>query len=322
MIYFELHSLPYTPRTPIMPLIEVLPSNLPSRAAQPGWAYVPDTGPIAAIQPGQRKRGRDDNAFGGSSAKQLKAIEQRLKDLDKENYKDVPIPIPKGDRDRKGRKVTSNVRRILGYSRNFGHYLADEQALIAAGGSSSVAAPVGAVAGAGGVQKDGKRRSDKEVATPASRTSRQSGAMGPPATKPATPLKQEDKDAEMTSPSSSPKRSRSHSQSQTATPAKPLQQPTPAYDPSLDRDPLLRTLNLPSRPSESVMAQLLAEPPLSYSAARAKSLDPEKQVPPRHFCTMCGYWGKVKCRRCGERTCGLMECWRGHEQGGCGQGAY
>ena len=115
--------------------MEVLPSNLPSRVAQPGWAYVPDTGPIAAIQPGQRKRGRDDNAFGGSSAKQLKAIEQRLKDLDKENYKDVPIPIPKGDRDRKGRKMTSNVRRILGYSRNFGHYLADEEALIAAGGA-------------------------------------------------------------------------------------------------------------------------------------------------------------------------------------------
>ena len=76
-----------------MPLIEVLPSNAPSRAAQPGWAYVPDTGPIAAIQPGQRKRGRDGNII-NASAKQQKATEQRLKDLDKENYKDVPIPIP------------------------------------------------------------------------------------------------------------------------------------------------------------------------------------------------------------------------------------
>ena len=299
-----------------MPLIEVLPAGLPSRASQPGWAYVPDTGPIAAVQPGQRKGGRDDNVV-GSSAKQQKAIEQRLKDLEKENYKDVPIPIPKSDRDRKGKKVTSNVRRILGYNRNFGHYLADEEALIAAGGSSTIAAPTPSTAAS--AVKDGKRRGDRENATtPASRRAPvQPGTMGPPPNKPPTPMKQEsrDQDVAMTSPSTSPKRSRSQSGTQT-------QQAPTTYDPKLDKDPLLRTLNLPPRPSDRVMAQLLAEPPLSYSAARAKPLDPDKQVPVRHFCTMCGYWGKVKCRKCGERTCGLMECWKGHEAGGCGQGIY
>ncbi len=299
-----------------MPLIEVIPSGFPSRAAQPGWAYVPDTGPIAAVQPGQRKRGRDEN-IAGSSAKQQKAIEQRLKDLDKENYKDVPISIPKSERDRKGKKMTSNVRRILGYNRNFGHYLADEEASIAAGGSSAIAAPAPNTAAS--AVKDGKRRGDKDAAsiTPSRRASGQPGIMGPPPSKPPTPMKQEDqdKDLEIASPSTSPRHFRPHSQSQTP-------QVAPPYNPKLDKDPLLRTLNLPPMPSDRVMAQLLTEPPLSYSAARAKPLDADKQLPVRHFCTMCGYWGKVKCRKCGERTCGLMECWKGHEVGGCGQGIY
>lgn len=299
-----------------MPLIEVLPSGLPSRAAQPGWAYVPDTGPIAAVQPGQRKRGRDDNVV-GSSAKQQKAIEQRLRDLDRENYKDIQIPIPKSDRDRKGKKMTSNVRRILGYNRNFGHYLADEEALIVAGGSSASTVPATNTAAA--TVKDGKRRGDRDAASTAAsnKASGLPGNMGHPPNKTPTPMKQEDqdKDVDMTSPSASPKRARSQSQPQT-------QQAPPNYDPKLDKDPLLRTLNLPPRPSDRVMAQLLAEPPLFYSAALAKPLDPDKQVPVRHFCTMCGYWGKVKCRKCGERTCGLMECWKAHEAAGCGQGIY
>ena len=211
----------------------------------------------------------------------------------------------KTDRDRKGRKMTSNVRRILGYNRNFGHYLADEEALITAGGSSTVAAPLPAASTP--AQKDGRRRPEREAATP----NANAGAMAPPPAKPA-PLKQED--TQITSPTSSPKRSRSHQASST-----PAPQPPP-YPPEYDKDPLLRTRDLPSRPSDRVMAQLLAEPPLSYNAARAKPLDAEKQTPTRHFCVICGYWGRVRCRRCGERTCGGLECWKGHEGVGCGQG--
>jgi zinc finger HIT domain-containing protein 1 len=316
-VQVELHFLSHHASCDLaMPLIEVLPSTGPSKASQPGWAYVPDTGPVVSVQPGQRKRGRDGNII-GSSAKQQKAIEQRLKDLDKENYKDVIIPLPKSDRDRKGRKMTTNVRRILGYNRNFGHYLADEEASIAAGAGSSVAASATATVASG--HRDGKRRLEKETAVPPpipKRASKQPGSMAPPSIKSATPLQQED--VEMTSPTSSPKRPRSQqSQQHPLTASQP-----PPYPPEYDQDPLLRTRDLPSRPSDRVMAQLLAEPPLSYSAARAKPLDPDKQTPERHFCIMCGYWGKVKCRKCGERTCGLMECWKGHEAAGCGQNIY
>ena len=304
-----------------MPLIEVLPTGLPSRAAQPGWAYVPDTGPIAAIQPGQRKRGRDDKVV-GSSAKQQKAIEQRLKDLDKENYKDIPIPIPKSDRDRsKGKKMTSNVRRILGYNRNFGHYLADEEALIAAGGggASAVAQSGPMSTSAAAAQKDGKGRGGDSAAAASRRAASgqntSGGAMAPPPTtnKSTTSMKTEDHDVGMTS-SSSPITSPKHSCSESHT-----QHPAPSAS---GVNPLLRTLNLPPRPSDHVMALLVAEPPLSYSAACAKPLDPHAQLPARHFCGVCGYWGKVKCRKCGEWSCGLMECWKSHEVGGCGLGVY
>ena len=63
------------------------------------------------------------------------------------------------------------------------------------------------------------------------------------------------------------------------------------------------------------LAALLAEPPLSYSAARARPL--ANPPPPKHLCAICGYWGKVRCARCGERTCGLLECWRAHAVEGC-----
>src|SRR5271155_3646829 len=53
-------------------------------------------------------------------------------------------------------------------------------------------------------------------------------------------------------------------------------------------------------PSARVMEALLTEPPLTYNAARAKPV--EDGTPVRYFCAICGYWGKVKCRKCGEQT--------------------
>lgn len=81
-----------------------------------------------------------------------------------------------------------------------------------------------------------------------------------------------------------------------------------------DSDPLLRA-NVPSPPPEQIMEQLLAEPPLSYNAARA-TLDENDDRPARQFCGICGYWGRVKCLKCGARTCGL-ECYRVHEDTKC-----
>ena len=288
-----------------MPLIEELPLGATARA-QPGWAYVPDVAnPIAAIQPGQRKRARGADTPASTSAKQQKAIDQRLKDLEKENYKDVHIAIPKREGGkREGKKVTSNVRRILGYNRTFAHYLADEEAAVQAGQQPYYLQGVSTSAMAPSSSRDVRKKSS------------QAGSMNPPPKPTSGKVKNEDQDVEMTSspPSSrSPKQTRPSSSNQAA---------PPPYPPEWDKDPLLRTRDLPSRPSDRVMQQLLAELPLSYNEARAKPLDPDKQPPPRHFCIMCGYWGKVKCRKCAERTCGTLECWKAHEAAGCGDRPY
>lgn len=83
---------------------------------------------------------------------------------------------------------------------------------------------------------------------------------------------------------------------------------------SYDNDPLLKS-HLPRPPTDRLMAALLAEPPLTYNSARARPSASGK--PARYFCTICGYWGKIKCRNCGVRTCGL-DCYKVHEDSRCG----
>ena len=85
-----------------------------------------------------------------------------------------------------------------------------------------------------------------------------------------------------------------------------------AKDP-LDDEPLLKS-QVPLAPSEEVMEALLSGPPLSYNAARAAPPPPGK--PRRHFCEICGYWGTIKCMKCGARVCGL-ECKGAHDDGRC-----
>lgn len=65
----------------------------------PGWAYVPDTGPTlpAALQPANRKRAaRNQPALGASdlSARQETKIRKDLEALDRDNHRDIAIPIP------------------------------------------------------------------------------------------------------------------------------------------------------------------------------------------------------------------------------------
>lgn len=81
-----------------------------------------------------------------------------------------------------------------------------------------------------------------------------------------------------------------------------------------DNDPLLRS-RIPPAPSERIMQALLSEPPLSYNAARAGP--PVTKKAPRFFCCICGYWGKIRCRNCHVRMCGLG-CYKVHEDSRCG----
>ena len=89
--------------------------------------------------------------------------------------------------------------------------------------------------------------------------------------------------------------------------------PTPLVVDPLADEPLLKSY-VPEAPSMEVMETLITAPPLSYNAARATL--PATAKPPRHFCEICGYWGTIKCLKCGARVCGL-ECKGAHEDGRC-----
>lgn len=358
-----------------MPLIEELPVTSTIKASH-GWAYVPDTGPIAAQQPGSRDRKRVAAATSrnaaAASAKHQKGIQQRLDSLNKENYKDgvtVPIPARSGAganaREKSGKKMTGNVRRILTYQRGFAHYLADEEANNPGGksyllpnlpsgmGPPPVPTPVTAVVATGAERKvqktttgkdEGRRKSGtsrtrsatNEMAAPATPTpvsqsrGKKRGRAGsraqsaveeqstpvstPTPTESQQPVKSEDTDTPMTDADLDTDTLPSTDQQALPT-STSTAEPQPPYPPLWDNDPLLTTTpsEVPRLPSEKVMQQLLSEPALTYNAVRATPLDLDQQRPPRHFCGVCGYWGRVKCKKCGEWTCGIMECWRGHE---------
>ncbi|KIW44760.1 uncharacterized protein PV06_03208 [Exophiala oligosperma] len=361
-----------------MPLIEELPVSGVSRISH-GWAYVPDTAAtIPTVQPSSRKRGRDGNTAASNaqaahklSAKQEKAIQQRLNDLGKENHREVHIPIPKRETAGAGTaarvKSTPNVRRILGYSRTFQHYLADEEAGVNVYGAAAVAAAA-AVAGGGGAGAssasntasssknvvDVRKRTDSKAsakkrttssAKEAKKTTRAKGGRTRGKASAVATEEEEEEDAEMVDATNASAAVDVKRETTEAPAEQDVTQPTDAtekeqqadkYDPALDKDPLLKTRDVPKPPTDRVLQALLAEPTLSYNMARAKPLEgADKSVfeirtgsnvlvakPQRWFCAVCGYWGKVRCRQgCGERVCGLLECWRGHE-GVCALAGY
>ncbi|RMJ21193.1 HIT finger domain protein, partial [Aspergillus sp. HF37] len=75
--------------------VEELPDA--SSTLTPGWTYVADTGfdpAQAAIAPSLgRKRGVRGPARGDLSSRQKNAIVRHLAELDRENHRDVAIPV-------------------------------------------------------------------------------------------------------------------------------------------------------------------------------------------------------------------------------------
>ena len=335
-----------------MPLIEELAITGRQKTTH-GWAYVPDVKPqLAPLEARKRSLGTKAQAANRAnelSVKQQKAIQTKLNDLDKENYKDSqPIPIPaKRKDDKAGKRFTANVRKILTYQRTFAHYLADEEALLAQSGNLStlpVALPQTPGTNARGTS---------------SRNATSKPSPMPPPPRPSTGKRKASISktaARSSTPSQSVKRERSLSLLRTAVDTSVPDPESPSSShPTLDLttasptehdavgNPLLETLPHLKRPSTDLLDRLLAEPPLSFSASRAQPLEdqhrilsafstartiavgaeagatnqlsilPPTRTPQRHFCGICGHWGKIKCKRCGERNCGLTECWRGHE---------
>jgi zinc finger HIT domain-containing protein 1 len=260
----------------IMPLIEELPVTQTNRVSH-GWAYIPDTGvPIAAMQAGGRKRGAP---------------------RDTENkilYNNPTVKQQKATQQRLERLAEDNWSkhtvplparsRTKKSTQNVRRILASERQF--------------------------KHWHDEQVAQ-LLQTGSAPVALPVAGTTPATSRRTSTAQQLPMRPPPKPSTSRIKTEPSIPSSSSPL---VTTIEEAVD--PLLATRGVPKLPSKRLMDALLAEPALSFDAVAAKPLEPSKRMPARHFCSVCGYWGKVKCKRCGDRTCGLMECWAGH-QGTC-----
>ncbi|RYP63265.1 hypothetical protein DL770_009423 [Monosporascus sp. CRB-9-2] len=289
----------------------------------PGWAYVPDTGPVPAAvalqqHPTNRKRGaRNQAAAGGLShadanARQEAKVRRELEILDRDNYhRDANIPIPPkpgggGSSSRtvgaaQANKHTPNVRRILQSQKTFANHLDDFEAMLAhadGGGGAGVSASAAASAGVSGCT------SSRRAAAAAAATQKGAAAdRGTPRAAPAAPavksedVEMRDADVDEGTPSSR----------YLQPPAHPPPPPHPGDD-----DPLLAS-RVPPVPMDEELRALLAAPPLSYVEARAGWTEEDQRYPVRVFCEVCGYWGRVRCMKCGVRVCAL-DCLETHRE--------
>lgn len=271
----------------------------------PGWAYVPDTGPARAINAaGTRnpKRARNNGAanlsYADLTARQENKARKEFEVLDRDNSRDVVIPIPgSGANSRTGGKHTPNVRRILASQKTFANHLDDFIALgagvdtsatttTAANSRSAAAAAAAAISRirtAGTPQQAQRKPSDVQAAKSGGKQ-----IAGKP------------EDVEMTD---APETESAYLQ--------PYNGTLPAAHPS-DDDPLLVS-RVPPLPSDEELSALLSAPPLSYIDAKAGWNEEDKRYPTRVFCEVCGYWGRIRCMKCGVRVCAL-ECLETHRE--------
>lgn len=81
--------------------------------------------------------------------------------------------------------------------------------------------------------------------------------------------------------------------------------PQPVAHPG-DNEALLRS-RVPPLPTDAELRALLAQPALTYGEAKGRYDEyGEGSYPRRVFCEVCGYWGRVRCMKCGTRVCALQ----------------
>ncbi|KAK3310547.1 uncharacterized protein B0T15DRAFT_498660 [Chaetomium strumarium] len=324
----------------------------------PGWAYVPDTGPTlpAVAQPSNRKRAARNQtvvSLSDLSAREETRLRKELDALDRDNHRDVNIPIPPrpGGGTRAQNKHTPNVRKILQSQKTFANHLDDYIAMLALAESNPVAAaamnaalakpstpttatpksasPAPSASAAGTSKRSAaaaKRAAAKEKQEQERKKAKQTPKPDPepeaePPQQPA-PAAQQDDDVEMTDAAAAavqpaatssnkeqePKPQTYPRESQILPPyAKPPPRPHPG-----DNDPLLVSV-IPPFPSDDELRALMTSPPLNYLEARATWGEEESRYPVRVFCAVCGYWGRVKCMKCGTRVCAL-DCLETHRE--------
>ena len=267
-----------------MPQVDIVPNS--TSISAPGWAYVPDSGydpSKAAIQPsGARKRAARASGIGGgnSTTRQQNAILKHIAELDRDNYRDVQITIPNKARESVSRAGGSKSKTTS----NVRRILTSQKTF--ANHLADEEAALAAQSQTAGAASNPRPSVSKAAGTPSLR--KRSSTLDLQAV-PST-------SAHSTSP---------------RPPSSAAAAASPPNDPGAE-DPLLKSY-MPTPPSEAEIEALLSAPPLSYNAARAA---PSSGKPQRHFCEICGYWGLIKCMKCGARYCSLV-CKGPHDEDRC-----
>ncbi|KAI1172442.1 hypothetical protein F4777DRAFT_513991 [Nemania sp. FL0916] len=316
----------------------------------PGWAYVPDHAPhhatiAAASTTSNRKRSRAAASGGAgaqlsladANAREATKARREIEILDRDNARDVHIGIPAkpgaNNRTATAKKYTPNVRRILQSQKTFTNHLDDYIALTAqqeanpsASASASATPAAAAVVAAEGGGTERRGSAAESSATTAS--SRRAGGGHRHAPSTASNKKSNNKhdakdsttDIEMRD---APPLQTTDDQPQAPRSAILTPYTLPPTHPE-DTNPLLAS-RLPTLPSDDELRALLSAAPLSYLEARGtwpwppassstgESQGQQQQYPTRVFCAVCGYWGRVRCMKCGTRVCAL-ECLETHRE--------
>ncbi|KAF2170564.1 hypothetical protein M409DRAFT_19383 [Zasmidium cellare ATCC 36951] len=275
------------------PYIEDLPTTQTKQAPGFAWVAVSSSDPSRNWGTTNRKRQRASGVGGQSdsqrealSARQQREVERKIKELNSEGVgaKEVVIPKSSGSSAAGGVKVgkTSNTKKILGSGKVFAHYLDDEEAEIARTGGRGEEV-------VGTVVVQGAQRASK---TPIARRK-------------SSQLVREESSAGSPAPSLAKETS-------TSTPV-PDAMDIDADNDNNDGD--ADDENLPPLPTQAEMDSLLNAPPLTYNQARSAP-PPLGAPPPRRFCEICGYWGRVRCMKCGNMTCSVV-CKDAHDENKC-----
>lgn len=304
----------------------------------PGWAYVPDTGTSSVpsqsvsavhLHVNRNKRAaRQSNAAAGSSAQHHNDISARhdaklqkeIEQLQRDSLSNVQIPIPSGGRDKDGkiRGHTPNVRKILASQKTFANHLDDFEAWRRTG--EGVAAGVGgqsnsaggtpappAAAAAGANQKKATTSSSSSSNSAAQKKAAASSlSRSRSGKKAATPAPAVDADVTMMDAPSTEETDAQAEASPIEPESKilrPFVRSSEASHPE-DSNPLLESW-LPPLPTDAELRELIKAPPLNYLQARGAWGEDDSRYPPRSFCEVCGYWGRVRCMKCGTRVCAL-----------------
>lgn len=205
-------------------------------------------------------------------------------------------------------KVTPSVKKILQSQKTFINHLSDYEAHLAIAGSAPVPLPI--LSSAPAIPRAAPGSASLHLTS----TGKRSHKKKIPGAIPPTPLRHAVSASQLPLPPT-PTQTPAHKILETLLPPIPplaagtckVPDPHPG-----DTDPLLVS-RIPHMPTQAEIEKLLAMPPLSYAEARGPWVEEDRRKPVRVFCEVCGYWGRVRCGRCGGRVCAL-ECLSVHKE--------